>query len=230
MRVAICLPNPEECAFCRRRISVLAKIDSIALTIDEVKATEIEDSYFNWSNFDDTDLIYIGVNSDFDGIGIAKSIRKAGLNTVIVFFTRLKDAVFDAFDVEALHYLVIGDINVAKFDEVFRKAVSRAEARTLASIVLSCAGEQRRIIISQIYYFEVINRIVTVHYRDGTFEFYSTLSRLEDSLLKRGFVRVHRAYLVSERYIANVKRKEITLTNGTTIPVGGKYINNIHLH
>lgn len=230
MRVVICLPDSEECEFCKRRINVLAKTDSIALTIDEVKATEIGDSYFNLRDFDDTDLIYIGINSNFNGMGIAKSIRKAGLNTVIVFFTRIKDAVFDAFDVEALHYLVNGEISVSKFDEVFRKAVSRAETRTQASIVLSCAGEQRKIIISQIYYFEVFNRIVTVHYRDGTFEFYSTLSRLEDSLLRRGFVRVHRAYLVSERYISIVKRNEIILTDGTTIPVGGKYINNIQLH
>lgn len=230
MRVIICLPDSEECEFCKRRINVLAKIDSIALTIDEVKAAEIGDSYFNLRDFDDTDLIYIGINSNFDGIGIAKSIRKAGLNTVIVFFTQIKDAVFDAFDVEALHYLVNGEISVSKFDEVFRKAVSRVETRTQASIVLSCAGEQRKIVISQIYYFEVFNRIVTVHYRDGTFEFYSTLSRLEDSLLRRGFVRVHRAYLVSERYISIVKRNEIILTDGTTIPVGGKYINNIQLH
>ena len=229
MRVVICLPDSEEREFCRRRIKILAKTDDIALTIDEVKASEIGNNYFNSRDFDDTDLIYLGINSNFDGIGIAKLIRKAGLNAIIVFFTRFKDAVFDAFDVEALNYLVIGKINVEKFDEVFRKAVSRAESRTQASIVLSCAGEQRKIIISQIYYFEVFNRIVTVHYRDGTFEFYSTLSKLEDSLLRRGFVRVHRAYLVSERYIAVVNRKEIILTDGTTIPVGGKYINNIQL-
>lgn len=230
MRVVICLPDSGERAFCRRRINELAKIDGIALTVNEVKATEIGDSYFNPVLFDDTDLIYIGINSSFNGIGIAKSIRKSGINAEIVFFTRFKDAVFDAFDVEALHYLVNGEVSVAKFDAVFRKAVSKAEARTKASIVLSCAGEQRKIIISHIYYFEVFNRIVTVHYQDGTFEFYSTLSRLEDSLARRGFVRVHRAYLVSERFIANVKRNEITLTNGTKIPVGGKYINNIQLH
>lgn len=35
--------------------------------------------------FDDTDLIYIGVNSNFDGIEIAKSIRRAGLNAIIIF-------------------------------------------------------------------------------------------------------------------------------------------------
>ncbi len=229
MRVFICIPDSMERAFCRKRIDTLAKIDGIELTINEINTTEITDSYFDLVDFDDADLIYIGVNSTFNGIGIAKSIRQSGVNAVIIFFTRFKEAVFDAFDVEALHYLVNGKTSAAKFDEVFRKAVSRAESRIQASIILNCAGEQRKIIISQIYYFEVFNRIVTVYYRGGTFEFYSTLSKLEDSLARRGFVRVHRAYLVSERYIANLNRKEITLTNGTTIPVGGKYINNIQL-
>jgi DNA-binding LytR/AlgR family response regulator len=229
MRVVICIPDSEERAFCRRRINVLAKLDGITLTIDEVKTAGIGNSYFNLIDFEDTDLIYIGVNSQFNGIAVAKSIRKAGINAEIIFFTRFKSAVFDAFDVGALHYLVSGEISVAKFDEVFRRAVSKAEYRTQASIVLSCAGEQRKIVISQIYYFEVFNRIVKVHYRDGTFEFYSTLSKLEDGLARRGFVRVHRAYLVSERFIAKINRREITLTDGTTIPIGGKYINNIQL-
>ena len=230
MRVVICIPDLEERVFCIKRIESLSKTDGIDLTVNEVNAAVIRDSYFDLMDFDDADLIYIGIDSSFNGISVAKSIRKAGINAIIVFFTRVKEAVFDAFDVEALHYLVDGQISVAKFDEVFRKAVTRAESRIQASIVLNCAGEQRRILISQIYYFEVFNRIVTVHYRDGTFEFYSTLSRLEDSLARRGFVRVHRAYLVSERYIASIRQREITLLNGTTIPVGGKYINNIQLH
>ncbi len=230
MRVVICLPDPEEREFCRKRINELAKIDSIELTVDEIDPAGIRDRYFTLADFDDMDIIYIGVSKDCDGIRIAKSIRKAGLNTVIVFYTRITAAVFDAFDVEALHYLVDGKVGASKFDEVFRKAASRAESRTQASIVLSCAGEQRRITISQIRYFEVFNRIVTVYYRDGKFEFYSTLSKLEDSLTRRGFIRVHRAYLVSERFIASFKRDEITLNDGTVIPVGGKYIKNIQLH
>ena len=229
MRVVVCIPDSGEREFCRRRINELALIDGIALTVEEVNVTAFRDSYFNLSDFIDMDILYIGVDRNCDGIGIAKSIRKAGLNAVIVFFTRSTDAVFDAFDVEALHYLVSGKSGVKKFDEVFRKAVSRAESRTQEHIVLSCAGEQRRITISQIYYFEVFNRIVTVHYRDGAFEFYSTLSKLEESLARRGFVRVHRAYLVSKRYIATVKRNEIILNNGTIIPVGGKYTDNIKL-
>ncbi len=229
MRVGICLPDSEEREFCKRRINELAKTDGISLTVDEVNSATIGNSRYDLIDLVDMDIIYIGVSRNCDGIGIAKSIRKAGLNTIIIFFTRSAEAVFDAFDVEALHYLVIGRITTAKFDEVFRKAASKAEARTQESIVLSCAGEQRRIIISQIYYFEVLNRIVTVHYQGGSFEFYSTLSKLEDSLTRRGFIRVHRAYLVSKRYISAFKRNEIILNNGTVIPVGGTTINTIIL-
>ena len=230
MRVVLCLPNSEDREFCKRRMIELAKIDGITFTIDEINSENTGDCSLKLAEFADIDIIYIDADRNNNGIEIAKSIRKAGMNTIIVFFTRFTEAVFDAFDVEALHYLVSGKISVAKFDEVFRKAVARAEFRTQESIVLSCAGEQRRIIISQIYYFEVFNRIVKVHYRDGTFEFYSTLWKLEDSLARRGFVRVHRAYLVSQRFIATFKRNEITLTDGTKIPVGGKYINKIELH
>ena len=106
MRVFICIPDSAERAFCRKRIDLLAKIDGIELTVFEVKDKEIKDSYFDLIDFDDADLIYIGISSTFNGIGIAKSIRKSGTNAVIVFFTRFKEAVFDAFDVEALHYLV----------------------------------------------------------------------------------------------------------------------------
>lgn len=230
MLVKICLPDSEERAFCRKRLAVLAKSDSLTLTIEEIKAPMAGERFFNRNDFDNTDIIYLGVSRSFNGLELARLIRKAGIKAIIIFFTRFKDAVYEAFDVDALHYLVNGEISTAKFDEVFRKAVLRAESHTQASIVLSCAGEQRKIVISQISYFEVFNRIVTVHYREGTFEFYSTLSRLEDSLVRRGFVRVHRAYLVSERFIAKVRRNEITLTDGTVIPVGGKYIDNIHLH
>ena len=86
MHVVICIPDSEERAFCRRRIEFLSKNDGIATTIDEIKASEIGNKYFNWAGFDDTDLIYIGINSNFNGIAIAKAIRKAGLNAVIVFF------------------------------------------------------------------------------------------------------------------------------------------------
>ena len=63
----------------------------------------------------------------------------------------------------------------------------------------------------------------------GTFEFYSTLSKIENSLAHKGFVRIHRSYLVSERYITGVAHGEVSLATGVTLPVGGRYADNIKL-
>lgn len=229
MQVILCLPDVRARDFCKKRIAELAKIDHADVTVEALNLRSLENLTGSLDRFAAADLIFMGIDSSFDGMTASRMLRKAEIRADIVFFTRTKNKVFEAFDVSALHYLVDGETSLAKFDEVFRRARMQAETRTQASIVLSCAGEQRKLPISQIYYFEVINRIVTVHYSGGTFEFYSTLSKIEDTLTKRGFIRIHRSYLVAERFISGISHGEVSLINGAVLPVGGRYADNIKL-
>lgn len=229
MQVILCLPDPRARDFCKKRIAELAKIDHADVTLEALNLKSPESLTGHLDRFADADLIIMGIDASFDGMTAAKALRQAEVRGDIVFFTRARNRVFEAFDVSALHFLVDGETSLAKFDEVFRRARMQAETRTQASIVLNCAGEQRKLPISQIYYFEVINRIVTVHYSGGTFEFYSTLSKIEDTLAKRGFIRIHRSYLVAERFIASISHGEVSLVNGAVLPVGGRYADNINL-
>lgn len=229
MHVILCLSDPRARDFCKKRIAELAQTDHAYVTVEVLNPGIFEKLEGSTGRFADADLIYMGIDASFDGIAAAKVLRRAEIRADIVFFTRNRSRVFEAFDVDALHYLVDGEVVLSKFDEVFRKARLKAENRTQASIVLSCAGDQRRLPVSQIYYFEVINRIVTVHYSGGTFEFYSTLSKIEDTLANRGFVRIHRSYLVAEKYIEGISHREVTLSDGTRLPVDGRYADNIRL-
>lgn len=229
MQVILCLPDARARDFCKKRIAELAKTDRAEVVVNALSPNSLGYLKSSVGKFVFADLIVMGIDAGFDGISAARILREADINADIVFFTRNKARVFEAFDVDALHYLVDGEASLSKFDQVFRKARLRSETRTQASIVLSCAGEQKKLLISQIYYFEVINRIVTVHYIGGTFEFYSTLSKIENSLANRGFVRIHRSYLVAERFITGVSHGEATLVNGDVLPVGGRYTNNIKL-
>ncbi|MGX8686119.1 MAG: LytR/AlgR family response regulator transcription factor [Spirochaetales bacterium] len=229
MQVILCLPDVRARDFCKKRIAELAKTDHADVTLEALNIRSLENITGSLDRFVFADLIVLGIDASFDGMAAAKILRKAEVRADIVFFTRAKNRVFEAFDVSALHYLVDGETSLAKFDEVFRRARMQAETRTQASIVLSCAGEQRKLPISQIYYFEVINRIVTVHYSGGTFEFYSTLSKIEDTLTNRGFIRIHRSYLVAERFITGIAHGEVSLVNGALLPVGGRYADNIKL-
>ena len=89
-----------------------------------------------------------------------------------------------------------------------------------------------QVAIDRIRYFEVRNRIVTVYYQKddgkaGEFEFYSSLSKIEEYLYGKMFVRIHSSYLVGERFILSKSKKEIVLTSGEVLPVGRAYAGNL---
>ena len=92
---------------------------------------------------------------------------------------------------------------------------------------LSCAGETRNIPLTDILYFEVIRRIITVHYGSEAFEFYSTMGKLENMLSQKGFVRIHRAFIVGHRHVASIKNNEVVMRDGTRLPVGRTYLKKL---
>ena len=61
--------------------------------------------------------------------------------------------------------------------------------------------------------------MVCVWYAGGKFIFQSSLSNLEERLKDRGFMRVHRSYLVSLDAVHRISFEDgITLNNGKSIP------------
>mgnify|MGYP002933456356 CR=1 FL=1 len=56
-----------------------------------------------------------------NGMEIARELRRKDKNMFLIFVTALEEYVFQAFDVEAFHYLV-KPIEDRKFNEVLQKA------------------------------------------------------------------------------------------------------------
>lgn len=54
------------------------------------------------------------------------------------------------------------------------------------------------------------------------------MSRLEEQLTNKGFIRIHKSYLVNKKNIAKVTSNQVILTNNEVIPLGRKYKNNIY--
>ena len=174
------------------------------------------------------DIIYLDiVMPEMLGTEVAAKIRSLGLMCEIIFLTSTAKYVFSAFDVDATNYIVKNEMDDNKFEQIFIKTVAKVKKKQQEIITFSRAGEVRAIPVSEIHYFEVRNYIVTVYYTDDSFEFYSTLGKIEDTLLNRGFIRVHKSFLVSKLYIRKVSRQTIILADGKTIPVGRSYWNAV---
>lgn len=228
MRIIVCLPDPEDREVCTNKITELAAETGAPVTVTRMGLRSSKDLDFHAEELEKADLIFLGIEpGGFDGMAAAAAIRQKGTDIDIVFYTKEKSRVFDAFDVEAIHYLVPGEYSSKRFRNVFEKALARSRKRDKAVIRLSCAGLHKTVPIARIYYFEVSNRILTVHYEGGVFEFYSTMYKVEEKLKDFDFVRIHRSFLVARGFIADITHTEVTLFNGEKLPVGGRYLANL---
>jgi DNA-binding LytR/AlgR family response regulator len=173
-------------------------------------------------------VIFLDINMpDIDGMTLARKLREKGCLGEIIFLTISKEHILDAFDVHAFHYVIKSETTDQRFEEIFLRAVRSSVEKAQDYIVFSSNGEHRNIAIQKIYYFEVLQRIITVHYDDDRFEFFSTMGKLENQLFSKGFVRIHRSYMVSVHQIQRFTYTEVMLRNGTTLPVGRKYYQEI---
>ena len=116
---------------------------------------------------------------------------------------------------EALHYLV-KPVDPSKLRSVLTRAVGKLTKNEKA-LTLDSGGETVRVPVYEIRCAEVRGNYVTLHARsDITVKM--TLGELMDMLDDR-FYRVSRWAMVNLTRVSRVSRNEVTLTDGSVIPL-----------
>ncbi|MCH5249233.1 MAG: response regulator transcription factor [Lachnospiraceae bacterium] len=165
------------------------------------------------------------------GIETAKELRLIDKKLIIIFVTAIEDYVFQAFDVDALHYLV-KPFTDEKFSEVLHKAAGQLADRKKSqfadvkkdkpSLLITTKGEHITVNFEDIIYAEVYDRKVIIHTQDADIEYYGKLKDLEEKA-GEGFYRPHRAYLVNFDYIRKYDAKTIYLKKGQVLMAKQNY-------
>ena len=165
------------------------------------------------------------------GIETAKELRLTDRHLIIIFVTAIEDYVFQAFDVDAFHYLV-KPFSDAKFSEVLRKAVGQYEDRRKSesinaridkpSLFITTKGTHITVNIEDIVYAEVFDRKVIIHTMDSDIEYYGKLKDLQQKA-GEGFYRPHRAYLVNFDFIRKYDAKIIYMKKGQALMAKQNY-------
>lgn len=176
----------------------------------------------------DVDILYLDVQMKaLGGIDAAKKLRAAGCLAQIIFLTNSRESVFDSFDAQPLQYFVKDAFSDEKFEEVFLRAAALCARREAEQLICERGALRQAIPLREIAYFEVIKRIVTVHYSGGTFDFYSSIDELEERLSAKGFVRAHRAFLVNVARIRRLTPESLLLTDGGEVPLGRTHAKRV---
>ncbi len=177
------------------------------------------------------DLLFLDIEmkgpaAGMDGMSMAKQVRSMNLarQPAIIFVTGYEKYVYDAFDVDAFHYL-LKPINEQKFAEIFRRAAEQILSETeqkKKTLVIQCKNESRAIPLDNIYYLESRNHKVVLYLKEWELEYYAKIGDLEEKLAGQ-FYRIHRGYLVNLAYVEGYDKTGVTLANGIRLPLSKKY-------
>ena len=161
-----------------------------------------------------------------NGIETAKELRKINPSAQIIFLTVSKEHVFDALDVMPLHYLIKQDVKTSKIEDVFLKAVSLAQKNRQDIFTYKSGNTVGSVPLKDIVYFEVQNRIIELHLENKeVISFYGNISDLENELPADTFQRIHRSFIINFENAEYLKGKDFVCCEGSTVPVGHKYID-----
>ena len=119
---------------------------------------------------------------------------------------------------EAFQYL-LKPVDDRKLKRVLQKAVLKTECRSQEFIIVSRERQKKKLFLDDIYYFEIIGRVVDVHGTEGIFTYYEQMGELENKLRDKGFFRCHKSYLINLKYVEGYNRQEVILENGEKIVI-----------
>jgi len=167
----------------------------------------------------DFDLLLLDIQMEpMDGMEAARLLRARGWDGLLIFTTVLREAVFDAFELNAFDYL-LKPLDEKRFSGTLDRAIRALEDMKCKSLMVQSRGVCRVVAFSQIVYCEVMGRKVYLHLLDGeVLDYYERIENLAGQLDGR-FFRCHRSYLVNLDHVLGCREGLVSLAGGDKAPV-----------
>lgn len=134
-----------------------------------------------------------------DGMEIVQRLRGLGGGSQVIFITAYQKYVFQAFDLDAVHY-ILKPVTAEKLFPALDKALKRISSDGGKTVFVSNGTGASRIPLRDILYCDAMDHRITVHTLAETFQFFGSLDAVQEQLDGR-FFRSHRSYLVNMDHV-----------------------------
>ena len=189
----------------------------------------------------DVDLVFLDI--EMPGLSGIEVLKQIPANIYVIFTTAYKEFALDAFENDAFDYL-LKPISQERFDKSLLKMQSKqtrvrpdwsmeSSANKVEHIPVKTTKGTLFVKLDDIAYFEASEKYVEIHELDGRKHLINySLTELENKL--SGFLRIHRALMVNQSHIAEIRkyfnsRVKVILKdhNNTTLISGRTYFQAI---
>lgn len=173
---------------------------------------------FNHENF--FDLIFLDIElKNMNGIEVGRQIRKVLKNysTEIVYISGKDEYDRQLFDVQPLHFIP-KPIKSSIVIEDLKLAIERT--KKLGGFFKYQKGyDTHKIPISEIIYFESLNREIRIVFVNGEDSFYGKMEDIVLRVTRFQFLQIHRSYLINYNHVSILRYSEVVMSNGATLPI-----------
>lgn len=166
------------------------------------------------------DLIFLDIElGSMNGVEVGRQIRKVlkNYNTEIVYISGKDTYDRQLFDIQPLHFIP-KPINPLIVIEDLKLALERTQ-RLGGYFSYQKGYDTHKIPISEIIYFESLNRENRIVFTTGEDFFYGKLEDTALSVTKYQFIQIHRSYLINYNHIAILRYTEVVMSNGSVLPI-----------
>lgn len=215
MKIFICDDEPQI-------LPDLVKKVSQYLPDDQIRSFSSGKALLEEMNRSVCDILLLDIDMpEINGMDAAKAIGTLQVQPLLIFVTSHDELVYDSFQ-----YHPFGFIRKSFFDREIEKVLLDCQKELESRDRHFCfrsEGKEISLFLSDIYYFEAHGNYLQVCSSKGTYRFRSTVAAVENSLAHRGFIRIHKGFLVNQAAVQVLGIEEARLIDGTSIPIGKSY-------
>ena len=151
------------------------------------------------------------------GIDVVERLYPELSSTQIIYVSGYLEQAPEAYRTPHVYFL-LKPVNPDKMREALARACTTLKKAHPPMLHVKSGHRDRLINVTTISYIESNLHKATVHSKTGDYETYMRLDDIQRQL-PAGFSRCHRSFLVNLAYVASLEGAELTLHNGTHIPV-----------
>lgn len=162
-----------------------------------------------------------------NGMELAKELRKQNDKISIIFVTGISDYIGEGYNVYAINYL-LKPIDENRLFEALSAASERNNTLDNKKVVLEIGGETIAVYEDEIEYLEAFSHSTSIYTESGVLEVQSGMNAVMAKFSADKFVKCHRSYGVNLKCVKLIKKYEVLLDSGKTVPISRRMYNDVN--
>lgn len=218
LHIAICDDCKEELIQIKQALeSVSEKIGTPAL---DIRIFEDGENLYKSAERKGYDIVFLDIEMPgLHGFQLAKMLHMNHPGTRLIFVSSHENLVFDSQDYLPLGFVrkgLLGRDMVRMMRLYFRETASY-----YVTYKIKDGFSYRELFVKDILYVECIGHELTfvLVNKKEPYRSSGSLKAIEGDLAPYHFLRTHRNYLVNQRYVENVEKRTVLLTNGLRVDI-----------